>query len=80
MTIRDSKATETLELLANDYNLYTVSYRYSENIFCSNIVIADKEEDIERAYSEYRNLAYGHISMNSARYEIEKKHKPLVIA
>lgn len=80
MTVRDSKATEILDTLANDFNLYNVTFRYSETTFCSNIVLADSEEDIERAYSEYKDIIINHISVNSARYEIEKKHKPLAIA
>lgn len=80
MTVRNNEATMTLDLLANDFNLYSVSFRYSENVWCSNIVLADSTEQAERYYSEYKDIIVNHISKASAKYEVERKNKPLVIA
>ena len=79
MTFTGSKATEVLENLATDFNTYAVSYRYSENIFCTAIVIADNMEDVERAFSNYRDVIVNHVSKASVRYEVTKKNKPVCI-
>lgn len=79
MTITNTREAEAI-LDSIGADIYSVTFRYSESVYCSNYCMADSEEDIRRAYSRYNDITITKANKDSARYEITKKHKPLVIA
>ena len=79
MTVTGNKAQEIFDTLATDFNIYSVSYQYSETTYCTNTVITDREANIDNHYSEYKNVRYHNISRAEAKSNL-KKGMPLVIA
>ena len=57
--------------------IFCVSFKYSESVYCSNLVIADNSEAVEAHYSKYAwyHIEEGNISdINEAK----KKGKPIL--
>lgn len=56
---------------------YKVSFQYSENVFCTNIVIAENENDVNKEYSKYAWVSIKEAS-NYDVEEAERKGMPIV--
>lgn len=57
--------------------IFRVSFKYSENVYCSNLAIADNAEAVKAYYSKYAwyHIAEGNISdLNEAK----EKGKPIL--
>ena len=60
-----------------DKKIYRVTFKYSESVFCSNVVIAD---DVEQVASHYRKYSSVYIEEGNAHdvEDAKRRGKPIV--
>ena len=58
-------------------NLYNVSFKWSDSVWCANIARAESEEDVRAHYAEYETVYITSATESDLR-DAEERHKPIV--